>query len=356
MIPSRKDEAENQLLKRIGTALEKARDAVSADKTGDYETAVSSYKATVQLLQLETDNLPIENRTSLADKIKKYQNRIDSLERSIPTLSKEVTAAPEPSREAALFPEVSPPDNMALPAIPVELVLPTLRMVPHVSFEEVSEVYDKEKEGEVPFKDSYKPYWLITKILKTIQTGGYITPNLYVPKSVWILEGAKFPSVEAKVTACVQIVYCLKTLDGVKVEDSLEVEKNLEAVLATLDSVRMDLSKGLTYISANGKGAEKKGLFSSLASGVNKTMTKLAEKAKEDDAYIGMLVEALQCALKLNSWLEYYDKEGGNCVGLLMRCSEFFSNVLLMFALKDLAILLANYASYCSQSFLQCSP
>ncbi len=31
----------------------------------------------------------------------------------------------------------------------------------------------------------FKPFWLMRVLSKTISTGGYLTPKIYVPKAVW---------------------------------------------------------------------------------------------------------------------------------------------------------------------------
>lgn len=55
------------------------------------------------------------------------------------------------------------------------------------------------------------PYWQLRIIQETILTGGYITPNVYIPKVMWTQIGLKFSGLSAKSIAFQNIIQILTT-------------------------------------------------------------------------------------------------------------------------------------------------
>ena len=58
------------------------------------------------------------------------------------------------------------------------------------------------------------PYWQLRIIKQTILTGGYITPNVYIPKVMWSQIGLKFSGLSAKTIAFQNIIQILTSNTG----------------------------------------------------------------------------------------------------------------------------------------------
>ncbi|KAI8807036.1 hypothetical protein BJ742DRAFT_814182 [Cladochytrium replicatum] len=53
----------------------------------------------------------------------------------------------------------------------------------------------------LPTKPEFRTFWLMRQIMRSMSTGAFITPRLYVPRAVWYLPGAKLAAYDAKLHA-----------------------------------------------------------------------------------------------------------------------------------------------------------
>ncbi|KAJ1985112.1 hypothetical protein H4R34_000189 [Dimargaris verticillata] len=53
-----------------------------------------------------------------------------------------------------------------------------------------------------PWTVDLQPYWLLRCLSQSIQTGGWVTQQLYIPKRIWYQAGARLTAVEHKINAC----------------------------------------------------------------------------------------------------------------------------------------------------------
>ncbi|KAJ1982261.1 hypothetical protein H4R35_000352 [Dimargaris xerosporica] len=60
-----------------------------------------------------------------------------------------------------------------------------------------------------PWTMDMQPYWLLRCLSQSIQTGGWVTQQLYIPKRIWYQAGARLTAVEHKINACEILVGAL---------------------------------------------------------------------------------------------------------------------------------------------------
>lgn len=94
-----------------------------------------------------------------------------------------------------------------------------------------------------------RPFWILKLIRTTITKGGFITPNLHVPRLVWEQWGAKFSGLSIKTNAyeaililLVDRILPLELLQGVNGDGQVEVRKAKQA-LQVFVGVRKDLDE-----------------------------------------------------------------------------------------------------------------
>ena len=107
-----------------------------------------------------------------------------------------------------------------------------------------------------------RPFHLMRQIAATIETGGYITPRLYIPKSLWSQAGVKLVAVETKVRTLDILLAGLEGLE--KYDDYLlssqsrsdvvtardfasRFVKELDSFEGLMDGIQSTLSKKLGY-------------------------------------------------------------------------------------------------------------
>eukprot|EP01132_Coremiostelium_polycephalum_P004922 gene4922-6136_t len=329
---------ENQaVLNSVRQALALARIGVNADNRGDYTVAISNYREASNLLSSseELSNLTEEHYQAMLEKSKQYQNRADILESLLLGQSGQTTT----TKENIVFVEESPLGNGN------GLLL-----------------------DPIPAFPSYKPFWLMRVLSKTITTGAYLTPRLYIPKSVWNQTGCKFLAVQTKINSLAALLECLSKLkeystDGGNLpfdKSNLEaVSKEIDSFCSQLDVIQNGLHFHLSFIpeikieKVNEKGwaTKMKKFGNSLAKGA----VRLAPSSKLEGAdYIGLLNSVFEESQFLESWMNCCESIGNsNLSNRLRRVGEFFSVVICSFVMKDFTILLERYMRKSLQSFLK---
>jgi hypothetical protein len=68
-----------------------------------------------------------------------------------------------------------------------------------------------------------RPFWFMRILSKSIQSGGYITPKLYVPKAVWFQAGAKLSSIQTKTASWETINDCILRFKDLKEDEAHKV-------------------------------------------------------------------------------------------------------------------------------------
>ncbi|GAM22577.1 hypothetical protein SAMD00019534_057520 [Acytostelium subglobosum LB1] len=331
--------AENQaILNSVRQALALARIGVNADNRGDYAAAITNYREAANLLNSPEDltTLNDEHYQAMLEKAKQYQARADVLESLLN--QQNGAAAASPTKENIVFVEEIPSGLSA---------------------------------DTVPAFASYKPFWLMRVLSKTITTGAYLTPKLYIPKAVWQQTGCKILAITAKIQSLVELqeyLAKLKTL-STKESDMPFDRKNMDTIAketdifcSQLDIIQNALHFHLSFIpeikiekkEEKGWAGKVKKLGTSLAKGA----VRLAPSSKlEGIDYVGLLNTVFEESQFLESWMNCCESLGNQALSnKLRRVGEFYSVVICAFVMKDFTILLDRYMRKSLQSFIKLKP
>lgn len=346
------------VLNSVRQALALARIGVNADNRGDYAVAIHNYREASNLLNASEDlsTLNDEHYKTMIEKSKQYLDRADMLEQLLQGQQGGATSTKENFTFVEEIPIVSSGFLDPIPAFP-----------------------------------SYKPFWLMRVLSKTIKSGAYLTPRLYIPKSIWQQTGCKFTAVETKIKSLEVLQECLQNLKKLHIQhtpppsshqsdqqssqqqqqsqhnhSSLPFDKNnietvskeTDSFCSQLDIIQNSLHFHLSFIpeikieKVNEKGwANKMKKFgNSLAKGA----VRLAPSSKlEGQDYIGLLNSVFEESQFLESWMNCCESIGHSSLSnRLRRVGEFFSVVICSFVMKDFTILLERYMRKSLQTFM----
>jgi len=205
-----------------------------------------------------------------------------------------------------------------------------------------------------PTQIFYKSFWLMRVLATTIQTGGHLTPRIYVPKSVWYQSGAKFTEINTKAASCFAINETLVRLKEINVAHKDLVTKELETFVIQLSHIQNSLSKALYYIPEYkekekldkkekrfGQAIKKMGVVVAKSVGMVKGRSKLDDLS----SYLLSISDVLQNSQFLEQWLQFYLQSDPNSVVTrnLKRISDFFLVVICAFVVHDLNGLLERH-------------
>eukprot|EP01112_Ceratiomyxa_fruticulosa_P004203 TRINITY_DN1462_c0_g1_i1.p1 TRINITY_DN1462_c0_g1~~TRINITY_DN1462_c0_g1_i1.p1 ORF type:complete len:360 (-),score=89.37 TRINITY_DN1462_c0_g1_i1:125-1204(-) len=214
-----------------------------------------------------------------------------------------------------------------------------------------------------PSSPVLRPYWLMRMWLRTMVGGGYLTPRIYVPPSLWLIDGCKFAALQTKITTCegvLEDLLKLKSLDITKID---VITKELDICCTHLDSLQNTLHMHLSFV-AEIKGFEKVkeetsgwGKIKKIGGVLAKGAVRLAPSQRDEDAeYIQLLQAIFEESQFLTDWLSIFgggeESSGGTIkrkqafpaiIGKIHRVSEFFMEVLCAFVVRDLNVLIERY-------------
>lgn len=178
-------------------------------------------------------------------------------------------------------------------------------------------------------------YWLMRVIRTTILSGGFISDDVYVPKSVWTQIGAKFHALGARLTALEHLRILLTTqIFPLEYPDDVhsteEVTHSFSLFYRELVILQNNLSKPFTYIkempvpgqSVAPSPTTQVGRLTSMFSAVGKNVIKYAEvgysrigsvmKTRISDlemaSYVSLASELCEKCQILNGWQLFIEK------------------------------------------------
>ena len=208
-----------------------------------------------------------------------------------------------------------------------------------------------------------RSYWLMRAWAKSMVTGGYVTPQLYVPRKLWYQAGVKLSAIPQKIDCCTQVLDQLLKLPQEDRDNQAGFVQTLSAFCKQLDDIQRSLDKHLHCVVGIKKDESeatdirsKKQRFASrmkrLGSTISKGATRLTNKANVEDntAYVELLLEVFQHAQFLDEWLDLYPDPPISTK--LDRISQFFYEVICRFVLEDFNVLVERYMSLSCKSFL----
>eukprot|EP01114_Cavostelium_apophysatum_P018731 TRINITY_DN5867_c0_g1_i1.p1 TRINITY_DN5867_c0_g1~~TRINITY_DN5867_c0_g1_i1.p1 ORF type:complete len:359 (+),score=85.84 TRINITY_DN5867_c0_g1_i1:39-1079(+) len=314
----RSDFCNPEVRKRIETALQLAHSAVGYDSKHDYGNATLSYRKCIDLLEFSKNDLPVGDTKTAQDLIKQYRQRLELIENLVyaPIVTRTASGSSSATKQFKFEPAIG-----AIPEAP-------------------------------PASVNFKAYWLMRVLAKTIQMGGYLTPKVYVPKSVWFQDGTKFQAINTKLESLSALMEPLLRLKDIPIDDS-EAARELESFSALLGPIQNSLAKQLYFISEYKEDKDKK--HATFGNAMKKMVGRFRGREKLDDAssYILLLLDVFENSQFLEKWLLYYleQQPSSSTASRLKRVSEFFLNVVCSFVIKDLSSLIDRYMRTSKTSF-----
>ncbi|KYQ90058.1 hypothetical protein DLAC_11736 [Tieghemostelium lacteum] len=336
------------ILNSVRQALALARIGVNADNRGDYSVAIHNYREASNLLNSSEDATALNNEhySAMLEKSKQYLARADMLEQLL--AGQNGQKEEKSSKENIVFIEETPMGTQGGGG-----AMQTL--------------------DPIPAFPTYKPFWLMRVLSKTIKSGAYLTNRLYIPKTVWQQTGCKFLAIQTKINSLEVLLECLQSLKKYSVDSSSSpsgipfdkknmetVSKEMDSFCSQLDVIQNGLHFHLSFIpeikiekvnESKGWAKKMKKFGNSLAKGA----VRLAPSSKLEGAdYIGLLNSVFEESQFLESWMNCCESLGhSNLSKRLNRVGEFFSVVICSFVMKDFTILLERFMRKSLQSFLK---
>ncbi|CAG8834153.1 34276_t:CDS:2, partial [Racocetra persica] len=173
---------------------------------------------------------------------------------------------------------------------------------------------------------------------RTMTTGGYLTPKLYIPRNLWLQGHAKLTSIDAKISSCDVVLNCLIRLSKTSVDDMDVLIKVLEGIEPIIEGLQNSLARKLSYVeSTNGKGRQSTSTLmnwgSKLSRGLDKMgMSNATVRSEEANEYVDVLLKVFQNV----DVVAPYHANHSKIVDRLYKFADYFGNVLCRFVMKDL--------------------
>lgn len=100
----------------------------------------------------------------------------------------------------------------------------------------------------IPEKTYLIPYWIMRLFLKSMTTGVYITPRVYVPKVVWFQQNVKIEYCSMKLGACSPILEHFQMLRRCTLSETNAIYAELQNFTDKLNLVQNRFAQSLPYI------------------------------------------------------------------------------------------------------------
>ncbi|KAL0488357.1 laminin subunit gamma [Acrasis kona] len=391
-----------------------AHQAVQADNEvePDFEKARRLYRDVAQRLEHVAPFLPEEHAKVLNKFSKIYLERAHALKEGLlkneeseeEKLMKEYDIPHFPHHKYTMIPQQStqslnpsillttlPPPNAPVQGAPTEVLGSSPPQTggffaPIFTVPFVEEKLQPQGDIQPPQQSIHRPFWLMKTLSLTMIEGGYLTPGLYIPKSVWFQNGAKLFGQQAKINFCCNISNSLQELSKIDKGNKKLLLEQLNKFITHMEREQKELNKQLPSSSANPSGTsqakdiseKKQELYNANAStssaskylsskmfGFGKSIYKsamglVANRTKEDTTehpYVPWLISIFEHAQFLDNWIVHFEKEpSGDVNERLEKISSFFYFVLCHFVLQDLNILLERYMRKSRESFSRLFP
>jgi hypothetical protein len=193
------NEEEELLPRTLIEALELAKEACHFDTKNEIVKACDTYDKAILLIDEVLSKLHPDSTqwSSLSDMRNKYDDRMEYL-RAVESTKNDF-------------------GNSTLKQVAFSNSSKKKRQC-HVAFEEDEQLlsfcaaetdYYRAIPEPPPTSSLQLPYWQMRVVMNTIINGGFITPTIFVPKSVWMQLGVKFSGLSTKTAAFQEIVSVL---------------------------------------------------------------------------------------------------------------------------------------------------
>eukprot|EP01060_Flectonema_neradi_P004827 TRINITY_DN13162_c0_g1_i1.p1 TRINITY_DN13162_c0_g1~~TRINITY_DN13162_c0_g1_i1.p1 ORF type:complete len:380 (+),score=71.84 TRINITY_DN13162_c0_g1_i1:46-1140(+) len=177
---------------------------------------------------------------------------------------------------------------------------------------------------EVPEHGVRKPFWLMAVLSTSLQSGAFITPDLYLTKEVWVQNGSHLviKAVPAKTRYCECVVDLLAPFQSIDLTDAALVQKSLDGFLTNCEKAWKVLQKEIPsaeqHHTSNSQQQQqqqkdKKGTVSAVSHRAwNALRSRMADNSKKTEpsvtynSYIPWLVSLLEAAQSIDQLITYY--------------------------------------------------
>ena len=218
----------------------------------------------------------------------------------------------------------------------------------------------------IPDDDVLRTFWLFRVFIKTLTTGGFVAPRVYVPRDVWYgqLANVRLDHQQLKCGTCFAILEHLQKLQQhTDFKDSGAIHKDLLQFCETLNALQTLLSEKMACVPKPRSPLDVccSCVFSPLHTDVMmddhgcgnckqertmKQVKKVVDGSPEDvKRYAQALTNLMKETLFLERWMSHYANSmgAGQVGGLLASVMAFYQNVFCPLVLADLRTLLAKY-------------
>lgn len=187
----------------VKRAIDFSNCAVQYDQAGKYPNAIVNYESAIQLIDHILSSISNYDNAfrKLYDFRIKYSLRLDVLRDELENGRSNRTNDKETTLQTQL------PDTSSKMSVSVNIKFETELSV-EVDTPRSEKAFALEK---CPLSLPRQPYWQMRIIRNTILTGGYLTPNLYIPRNIWFQSGVKISGLQIKFSAFEQIYVILST-------------------------------------------------------------------------------------------------------------------------------------------------
>ena len=145
----------------------------------------------------------------------------------------------------------------------------------------------------VPSETVLQPFHTMRMLMMSMRQGGYVTPRLYVPKGLWVQQGARLMSIESKVRAVELICSGIESVSrggeallrplgtngGLETSNASRFVKHLDEFDSLLFEVQNTLAKKLGFLET-GTGKKAASSFGSIGSKLTRSLDRMTNGPK----------------------------------------------------------------------------
>ncbi|GBC09423.1 hypothetical protein RclHR1_08850006 [Rhizophagus clarus] len=202
-----------------------------------------------------------------------------------------------------------------------------------------------------------KPFWLMKLLERTMTTGGYLTPKLFIPQYLWLQGHVKLTAIDTKISSCEVVSNCLEKLEKISFNDMDKLSKALEGIDPILEGLQNSLARKLSYVeSTNGKARQSASSLMSWGSKLSRGLDRMGMgnamvRTEEANGYVDVLLKVFQHAKVVENYINQYTSlkkvpqlhHHKQIIVRLYKFADFFGNVICRFVVRDLGILVDKY-------------
>lgn len=290
----------DQTREALKQAIATLQEAHAADMNSQSETAFMLYLSARSRLESTAASLPDAHQVVIQRHLESIRPRMDALRAERVRAAAMSSSTDHGSNEKGAS-SSSSSNALTFPSFPVPF-LPVM----------VAPVADPKL--AVPYATVLRPFWLMRSISRSMQSGAYLTPDLYVPKAVWTQDGATsvIPFLGPKVKFLSLLCEALEPLHQQvqSLSDTARVRSTLETICVTADELKSLFDDEVGRVKRTDALAPRskleRGVFEFLHKGQSLLKSWRVQQDASYNAYLAWTVNTLEQGQALERWLKYY--------------------------------------------------